>query len=153
MLFFDFFTRQRTVCMLKYSPCRGYKKIGTLKYARYASLRAISPLANIPTPRASHSELSELRVGIATVDSTSKLVQPRRKKLCKYDATACVILLKDISPCGECCEADSLASRQPSHISILSSFHSEGYRSGHNEAVLKICSREFLQMSKIPCYT
>ena len=28
----------------------------------------------------------------------------------------------------------------------------EGYRSGHNEAVLKICSREFLQMSKIPYY-
>ena len=38
---------------------------------------------------------------------------------------------------GECCEVDSLALRQPSHISILSSFHSEGYRSGHNEAVLK----------------
>ena len=28
----------------------------------------------------------------------------------------------------------------------------EGYRSGHNEAVLKICSREFLQRLKIPCY-
>ena len=28
----------------------------------------------------------------------------------------------------------------------------EGYRSGHNEAVLKICSRGFLQTLKIPCY-
>ena len=26
----------------------------------------------------------------------------------------------------------------------------EGYRSGHNEAVLKICSREFLQSAKKP---
>ena len=26
----------------------------------------------------------------------------------------------------------------------------EGYRSGHNEAVLKICSREFLQSTKKP---
>ncbi len=28
----------------------------------------------------------------------------------------------------------------------------EGYRSGHNEAVLKICGRGFLQRLKIPCY-
>ena len=28
----------------------------------------------------------------------------------------------------------------------------EGYRSGHNEAVLKICNREFLQRLEIPCY-
>ena len=28
----------------------------------------------------------------------------------------------------------------------------EGYRSGHNEAVLKICSREFLQSAKKSCY-
>ncbi len=26
----------------------------------------------------------------------------------------------------------------------------EGYRSGHNEAVLKICSREFLQSAEKP---
>ena len=30
--------------------------------------------------------------------------------------------------------------------------YTEGYRSGHNEAVLKICSREFLQSAKNPCY-
>ena len=28
----------------------------------------------------------------------------------------------------------------------------QAYRSGHNEAVLKICSREFLQMLTMPCY-
>ena len=27
-----------------------------------------------------------------------------------------------------------------------------GTATGHNEAVLKICSREFLQILKIPCY-
>ena len=31
-------------------------------------------------------------------------------------------------------------------------FNTQEYRSGHNEAVLKICSREFLQSAKTPCY-
>ena len=37
-------------------------------------------------------------------------------------------------------------------ISAKAVSYTEGYRSGHNEAVLKICSREFLQNSEKPWY-
>ena len=73
------------------------------------------------------SELVDLRVGYA------KWI--RRASSPSLISTSSVNMMhavasysrRDISPCGECCEVDSLASRQPSHISILSSFHSEGY--------------------------
>ena len=42
-------------------------------------------------------------------------------------------LRRVISPCGECCEADS-ANAEPLLKPLC---YTEGYRSGHNEAVLK----------------
>ena len=35
---------------------------------------------------------------------------------------------------------------------VSHTIYKQEYRSGHNEAVLKICSREFLQSAKKPCY-
>ena len=52
------------------------------------------------------SELVDLRVGIATVDSSNGVRRATSQKLRKYDSRCCIIF-------------------------------TEGYRSGHNEAVLK----------------
>ena len=52
------------------------------------------------------SELVDLRVGYATVDSSNEVRRATSQKLRKYDARCCIIF-------------------------------TEGYRSGHNEAVLK----------------
>ena len=48
----------------------------------------------------------------------------------------------------ECLFCDMISTAQK-YTSIP---NTEGYRSGHNEAVLKICSRGFMQSAKIPCY-
>ena len=76
------------------------------------------------------------------MDSTSKARRAASQKLRKYDARCCIIFTEGYFGLRRMLRSGFVHLRRPSHFSNLSSFHSEGYRSGHNEAVLKTVCRQ-----------
>ena len=112
-----------------------------IKYVQYASWKVISPAAKIPTPCACLASLSIFGWG-----RDSGFDEPARRaasqKLRKYDARCFIILTEGYFGLRRMLRSGFVHLRRPSHFSNLSSFHSEGYRSGHNEAVLKTVCRQ-----------